>query len=391
MHQSHNIPWQTLASHCTTKRSQCSCGDPPCYFIELRPRELPRQQSDISHFGRCLIRGVREFAVTERRKYLEAFSEDTICNFAIPASFFKDYASQYTCSFDERILVDRCKLLEHPPIDSITQSTLSEWRAAIVTDWLSVAPQVTSLIKILLDVATSSPPNPGSSPAPSLSATTAFTSLLILAHHPTVRSLQTTGQSHAWGWDAASTAALDVYLFLNALEALSLTSPDSYARTSWYHFLFQWQLGSKDHNIQNLPHAAFFADSSLPSTSLTREDGLRRCPLAGLMSRHPDSRERVPDVFARGTEEARKEHLKKCWRLMVVGEVMRRECAKLRLEGEIGGWRKGMELETDLAELAGRGSLNFALDAEELRPREGMWKLNEGNGEGSRRMRLTVG
>ncbi len=71
MHQDHNIPWQTLATHL-----QISSGPEPLYTnkpLDIYPRGRPNQGKTFTYFSDALITTIHKFATTERLKYPPTF------------------------------------------------------------------------------------------------------------------------------------------------------------------------------------------------------------------------------------------------------------------------------------------------------------------------------
>ena len=73
MHQSHNLPWHLLAQHLHLYTPK---GVTPPAKQDLYPSGLPREGTDVEHFARKFAAMIREFAVTERKKYPSAETFD---------------------------------------------------------------------------------------------------------------------------------------------------------------------------------------------------------------------------------------------------------------------------------------------------------------------------
>ncbi|KAG0210927.1 hypothetical protein BGX28_008764 [Mortierella sp. GBA30] len=69
MHQDHNIPWKTLATHLTITE-----GVHPAFSTRPRPLNFyPRDRQDqgktFTYFSNAIIKSIQDFATTERQKY----------------------------------------------------------------------------------------------------------------------------------------------------------------------------------------------------------------------------------------------------------------------------------------------------------------------------------
>ena len=353
MHQSHNTPWDTFAKHFKPKQTFCDCGKTDCYSIFLTSRARIHQQTDLEHLCRKTISSIRDFSKTEKAKFPTDWPlDEDVPNLYIPATFFTKHFDRYPGAVYQQELLSATS-------SGVTTRTLEQWTNANddSQDRLRSQGHLANLPKLLLDAAAEGNDD-------------ALRHLLVLVRHPGIRELMHHDQSHAWGWDTVGTTALHSYVLLNlcgvAFSGSLGLGRGVVGRLDLFRHFWQDTLGSKDNNMQIIPHLHFFQQCfNEPDASLQLAPvDLRDC---GFTWNHGIGA--ILDVFSDRNRVRLKAYLKKCWRLMYLCDTLMEEVGRIepgRREraygpGDVGIWED--ELSLFLRELG------VEVDREKLGPR----------------------
>lgn len=278
MHQEHNVPWNTVASHFRFIRDNPQRTPRKTGLFALNQ---PRQAQDLNHFVRALAQTITTFGRTERAKY--------------PAS----YLSPSTGKLFTDELRDR-----YPEYLNGTNQLIEHWISRARRDY---SPEgnptydtshgdLADVVKILINE-------------------NQLSTLLMLAHHPQIplHRLRNLSWGHHFGFSRVAEAALQAYVFFNLAAATNTLNGGEYAETSGYESMVRDLTQSMDYPAQQLPHRAFFRSSGRDASSS------------------------VPDAVHEDLHRL-KEYLKELFRLLYRYDVVVRECGgDPEWESEING------------------------------------------------------
>ncbi|KAI7830398.1 hypothetical protein BC939DRAFT_439228 [Gamsiella multidivaricata] len=277
MHQDHNIPWKTLATHfLIAPRSDPRYTNKPLNFY---PRERPDQARIFTHFSHVLIKTIHEFATTERQKYP-------------PTLLVEKTGDLFT---DEDIQTFQKKYNSHSQNDCLNKNNQKvEYWIGRGTD-LGLASAVSALL-----------------------IENQMSVVLTLACHPSI-PLATLYRPYPPehcrnpGWNVLPEYALHAYVFINILaEFPEYCQGRKYKGLSCYRDIMNKLSRHRFHSVEEAFHCRFLDPLG--------DEGRRG--LEGYWYTHED------EEFGNFFEDMGrlKEYLKACFAVMYRSEVLAREC-----------------------------------------------------------------
>ena len=228
MHQEHNLPWNTVASHLE--------------FVYDNPHRTPRktglfakrvpsatQENDMNYFSRNLISTISRFSHTERGKY----PTQTYTTLPMSGDLFPD---------------EMCE--KYPDYLNKDNQKIENWIGRVSRDDQSVPPRLyydtrhanlAEAVKILISDNHLAP-------------------LLMLAQHPLIplHSLRYLSWGHHFGFSRVMEAALRAYLFFNVHAAVGSLNNGDYMHSQEYPSMLYELTRDFDYPAQQLPHRKFF-------------------------------------------------------------------------------------------------------------------------------------
>ncbi|KAF9459795.1 hypothetical protein BDZ94DRAFT_987331 [Collybia nuda] len=265
MHQEHNIPWLTAASHFkfirnNPQRTPRQTG--------LFARNHPRQTEDLNHFSRVFAQTIATFSQTERAKHLESFPSPSTGK--LFSDDFRDRYPEYLNKDNQLIeyWISRAKYgdaYQEGPYYNTSEGDLSD------------------VVKILMNESQ-------------------LPTLLMLARHPQIplRYLLNLSWGHHFGFSRVAETAMGLYIFFNFASAADILRGGEYLEIDRYRRILHSSVQSMDYCAQQLPHRAFFGWSN---------------------QRLPPAR-----VQVHGDLNRLQEYLKELFRLLYQYDIVIREC-----------------------------------------------------------------
>lgn len=331
-HQTHAIPWNTLASHFKYGMSYHSHPQ----RIDIHPQKKPNQARDLAYFCKAFAKQIHDFGETERAKYE-------------PVEYYQKRASTWVTSEDENLKIDENATELESWKDKKLSSKEVETRKVVPAKFLrSYSPYIhydrsaqdveswtlpTSdarygswieggeMIKILMMEAAAAPPAlSAESKDPECEGLKreAMETLLLMANHPKMKilGLRHMHWGHHFGVSRVAEEAVAAYIYLNLIIAMREGGSNvcdlvdtgeekrrNYMECASYRRLLCRVAGSYDGDAQTLVHRVFllgdagepFGHGGVPNRDILEDiDGVR-------------------------------DYLKGIWRIMVTYDVVVRE------------------------------------------------------------------
>jgi hypothetical protein len=340
-HQTHALPWNTLASHFKHNTSHHS----HLQRLDIHPQKKTNQAKDLEYFCKAFAKQIHDFSVTERAKYQ-------------PAEYYRKRASTWVKSKDQASENEEDKRSTRSAKGEEKSKEGIETRKVIPTELLQrYDPQVLLLhydhqgqdverwllppgnenapygawigggeiIKILMMEAASVPPALSAEPDDPESEETkreSMETLLLMANHSRMKilGLRNMHHGHHFGVSRVAEEAVKAYIYLNLIIAMREGGSDicdfvdeggeneggkrrKFMDCESYRRMLMDVAGSYDGDAQTLVHRVFFLGD--PGESFGWRDVPERDVLVDM--------ERV------------REYLKGVWRVMVTYDVVIRE------------------------------------------------------------------
>ncbi|KAL0958513.1 hypothetical protein HGRIS_000655 [Hohenbuehelia grisea] len=214
MHQEHNIPWNSVASHLQFIRDNESKTPPRTDFF---PRERPSQAKELNHFTRIFTKTLSTFAETERTKYPTAKELEQKATLFTSGKLFSDEVRDrhpdYLNAKNQLIenWISRATFIH---TEDHTGRTTTQYRFTMNHGDLADA------VKALIDEGE-------------------METLLMLVHHPQVpiQHLHHLNLGHYFGFARVAEAAIPAYIYLNVVVAAGCTH--NYRDLKGYQSLLQ--------------------------------------------------------------------------------------------------------------------------------------------------------
>jgi len=229
MHQEHNIPWNTVASHLE--------------FVYDNPHYTPRktglfskrvtsatQEKDTDYFLRNLTSTISRFSHTERGKYpTRAHTTLPMSGDLFPDEMCEKYPN-YLNKKNQKIesWIGLARRYDHTIPPTLYYDTSHA--------------NLAEAVKILISENHLAP-------------------LLMLAQHPLIplHSLRNLSWGHHFGFSRVMEAALGAYLFFNVHAAVGSLNNGNYMHSQEYSLMLNELTRDFDYPAQQLPHREFFA------------------------------------------------------------------------------------------------------------------------------------
>ncbi|KAF5641866.1 uncharacterized protein FTJAE_3938 [Fusarium tjaetaba] len=243
MHLDHKIPWHLIAPHFSLTPAEQEGN------YSLATLELPEQQAVIGHFSRMFLTTIREFSATETTKIDSA---------PVSGKLFSDNVLYYAeRHFGLEPHEDNSAL--HNPLKPSHQD-LEYWKRRAKDPESDYEPCYTTAdanladaAKMLVIVA-----------ATADNKTTrreALSALVRLAKEVPLSNLRGLHWGHAFGLDLVVSVALQMYIYLNLIEAVESRAAERVPLLSvdnFLTFLSNHALENYDFPAQNIPHRDFW-------------------------------------------------------------------------------------------------------------------------------------
>jgi hypothetical protein len=315
MHLDHKIPWHLIAPHFSLTPADQGNN------FDLAARGSPEEQAIINHFNRVFLATIREFSDTEAMKIDPApvgaklFSEDVL-----------NFAERH---FGLGPHEDNSAL--HNPLSSSHQD-LEYWkRRAKDPDsggdpcYSTADANLADAAKMLVIVAATADDKP--------TRRGALSALVCLANEVPISDLRGLHWGHAFGLDLVASVALQMYIFLNLIEAVESRAVKRVPLLSveqLLSFLSNHALENYDFPAQNIPHRAFW--HSL---------GVTASWVAGWRKGMLEADRAVIDPLAEGRDEIQqkaraglKKYLKDCFAILYVYDLFLRNAVGIQRADE---------------------------------------------------------
>jgi hypothetical protein len=234
MHQDHNIPWVTLASHLEYIRENPHISP---RRTDLFPMIKPSQTKDQAYFVKAMTKTICQFSATERAKYPSTFPAPT----------------EGTLFSDELLNRDQSSTITgRQPLLSTMRQRIENW---IQPPGLTHIAEADVIMALLLDDADK------------------IETLLMLANHPQIslaRSHHLKGNplwNHEDGWRAVAMYAAIAYVFFNVIAAKpELLGGAKYKTLQSYRSVLMELISFADGDGAKRPHREFFGSRELWDT-----------------------------------------------------------------------------------------------------------------------------
>ncbi|CZR47847.1 uncharacterized protein FPRO_13514 [Fusarium proliferatum ET1] len=305
MHLDHKIPWHLIAPHFSLTPAEQEGN------YSLTALGLPEQQAVIGHFNRVFLTTIREFSDTESMKIHSApvngklFSDDVL--------YFAERHFGLEPHEDNSAL--------HNPLKASHQD-LEYWkRRAKDPDsdyelcYTTADANLADAAKMLVIVAATADDKP--------IRREALTALVRLANEVPLSNLRGLHWGHAFGLDLVASVALQMYIYLNLIEAVESRAAERVPLLSvdnFLSFLCNHALENYDFPAQNIPHRHFWFSLGVNESWAA---GRRKGTLEGDMV--------AIDPLADGADEVQKQprdrlrkYLKDCFAILYVYDVVLR-------------------------------------------------------------------
>jgi hypothetical protein len=224
MHQEHNIPWNTLASHFQFIHDNRHYT--PRTNTGIFTRNLPQQTSHLQHFVRTFSNAIDTFARTERAKY--------------PTSFPAPISGQ--------VFTDDLRN-KYPDFLNESNQRIENWIscARLYNSYSTSQGSLADVVKILIHE-------------------NQLSTLLMLAQHPDIPLHQLCHLSwgHHFGFSRIMESSLQAYIFFNLATAMGILEDGRYKELDCYPRLVGYLNDSMDYDGQQVPHRKFFDQYRAP-------------------------------------------------------------------------------------------------------------------------------
>ncbi|KAJ4250984.1 hypothetical protein NW762_011634 [Fusarium torreyae] len=305
MHLDHKIPWEAIASHFTFVKS-----DPNDNYDLVALNQLS-QTATLGHFSRVVFATIKEFSDTEIAKLEKGkadgnlFSDDVL-NF--PELFFGLGPHEENSALHNPLTASHRDLKcwqsraggENGTLHSTGNADLAE-----AVKMLIIIAAVGGDRTLRLD---------------------ALSGLLRLSKHVPIADMRNLHWGHAFGVDLVASVALEVYVFLNLIEAVQSREEKQVPLLKverLVHYLGDTALQNYDYPAQNIPHRAFW--DTLGVTDITSRDLLRTPELdTGRERRVIDPLASEDDEIHQKARQDLKKYLKDCFAILYVYDVFLR-------------------------------------------------------------------
>ncbi|KAH7158415.1 hypothetical protein DER46DRAFT_609273 [Fusarium sp. MPI-SDFR-AT-0072] len=315
MHLDHKIPWHLIAPHFSLTAADQDGN------YSLAALGSPEQQAVIGHFNRVFLTTVREFSDTETTKIdstpisRKAFSDEVL--------YFAERHFGLEPHDDNSAL--------HNPLNSSHQD-LEYWKRRAKDPESDGEPcystadaNLADAAKMLVIVAATADSKE--------TRREALSALVRLANEVPISDLRGLHWGHAFGLDLVASVALQMYIFLNLIEAVESRAAERVPLLSveqLLSFLSNHALENYDFPAQNIPHRAFW--HSL---------GVTERWVAGRRKGTFEGEGAVVDPLADGSDEVQqkareglKKYLKDCFAILYVYDVVLRNAVGLKRADE---------------------------------------------------------
>ncbi|KAG5665061.1 hypothetical protein KAF25_008795 [Fusarium avenaceum] len=305
MHLDHKIPWHLIAP--LFSLTPVNRGN----NFNLAAQGSPKEETIISHFKRVFLATIREFSDTEAMKI-------------DPASVGAKLFSEDVLNFAERHFglgphEDNSAL--HNPL-SLSHQDLEYWKTRAKDpdsggdpSYSTADANLADAAKMLVIVAATADDKP--------TGREALSALVCLANEVPIADLRGLHWGHAFGLDLVASVALQMYIFLNLIEAVesrAVKRVPLFSIEQLLSFLSNHALENYDFPAQNIPHRDFWHSIGVTASWVA---SWREGTLEG-------DRE-VVDPLAEGCDEIQqrarevlKKYLKDCFAILYVYDVVLR-------------------------------------------------------------------
>ncbi|KAF4949377.1 hypothetical protein FGADI_8945 [Fusarium gaditjirri] len=315
MHLDHKIPWHLIAP----QFSLTPADQDGTY--NLAALGSPEQQTVIDHFNRVFLKAIREFSGTETTK---------IDSTPVSGQLFSDdvlyYAERH---FGLSPHEDNSAL--HNPLDSSYQD-LNYWKRRAKDPDSDYEPcystadaDLADAAKMLVIIAATADSQE--------TRREALSALVCLAKEVPISNLRGLHWGHAFGLDLVASVALQMYIFLNLIEAVESRAAERVPLLSveqLLSFLSNHALENYDFPAQNIPHRAFWHSLGVTESWAA---GRRKGTLEGDMSVIDPSADGSDEVQQKAREGLKK-YLKDCFAILYVYDVVLRQAVGLEQASE---------------------------------------------------------
>ncbi|KAF5980812.1 hypothetical protein FBULB1_5005 [Fusarium bulbicola] len=280
MHLDHKIPWHLIAPHFSLTPAEQEGN------YSLAALGLPEQQSIIGHFNRVFLATIREFSDTENTKI-------------DPVTGSGKLFSDGVLYFAERRLglgPHENNSALHNPLKPSHQD-LEYWKRRAKDPDSDAEPfystadaNLADAAKMLVIVAATADDK--------ATRREALSALVRLANEVPLSNLRGLHWGHAFGLDLVASVALQMYIYLNLIEAVESRTAQRVALLSveqFLSFLSNHALENYDFPAQNIPHRAFWFSLGVTESWVA---GRRKGTLEGDM--------KVVDPLADGLHQVQK-------------------------------------------------------------------------------------
>ncbi|KAH7473814.1 hypothetical protein H9L39_13395 [Fusarium oxysporum f. sp. albedinis] len=305
MHLDHKIPWHLIAPHFSLTPSD-QRGN-----YNLAALDIPEQKAVIGHFNRVFLATIREFSDTESTKTdstpisEKLFSDDVL--------YFAERHIGLSPHEDNSAL--------HNPLNSSHQD-LGYWKRRAKDPDSDVEPcystadaNLADAAKMLVIVAATADDK--------TTRREALSALVRLSTEVPISDLRGLHWGHAFGLDLVASVALQMYIFLNLIEAVESRAAERVPLLSveqLLSFLSNHALENYDFPAQNIPHRAFWHSLGVTESWVASR---RKGTLEGDKA--------VIDPLAGGSDEVQhkareslKKYLKDCFAILYAYDVVLR-------------------------------------------------------------------
>ncbi|KAF5544519.1 hypothetical protein FPHYL_11009 [Fusarium phyllophilum] len=315
MHLDHKIPWTLIASHFTLAPAEQDGN------YSLAALGSPEQQAVISHFNRVFLTTIREFSDTETTKIDSASANGKL--FSDEVLYFAERHFGLEPHEDNSAL--------HNPLKSSHQD-LEYWKRRAKDPDSDYEPCYTTAdanladaAKMLVTVAATADDK--------TTRCDALSVLVRLAKEVPLSNLRGLHWGHAFGLDLVASVALQMYIYLNLIEAVESRAAERVSLLSvdnFLSFLSNHALENYDFPAQNIPHRAFWHSLGVNESWVADR---RKGTLEGDMVVIDPLADGLDEVQQKAREELKK-YLKHCFAILYVYDVVLRNTVGLERADE---------------------------------------------------------